>query len=326
VSLSVRPYGMTDADAWDDFCAGALQSTLIHTRRFLSYHGNRFTDRSLIIEDNDKCVGLFPAALNPGDATCVVSHPGITYGGVLHQGSLRGERMVAAIAEICRHYRARGQEKLTYKAVPSFYHRAPAQDDLYALSRLGAVRRRCDLSCTIDLQHRLSVSERRRRGLKKARKAGVEVVEGNQHLPALWDVLTENLARKHGVNPVHSLEEIMLLVSRFPDHIRCVCARLDGRVIAGVLLFITPTAHHAQYIASSDKGYEVSALDLLSEYSIGTAFDQGKRWFDFGISTEDLGEVLNGGLYRFKSEFGGGGTVHEFYELKLVPGEIHTTK
>lgn len=317
MNLSVRPYSTTDADAWDDFCAGALQSTLLHTRRFLSYHGNRFTDRSLIIEDEDKCVGLFPAALSPSDTTCVVSHPGITYGGVLHQGSLCGERMVAALTEICRYYRAQGKEKLTYKAVPSLYHRAPAQDDLYALFRLGAVRRRCDLSCTIDLQHRLPVSERRRRGLNKARKIGVEVVEGSQHLPALWEVLTENLARKHGVNPVHSLEEILLLAGRFPDHIRCVCARLDGRVIAGVLLFITPTAQHAQYIASSDKGYEVAALDLLFEYSIETAGDQGTLWFDFGISTENQGMVLNDGLFRFKSEFGGGGAVHEFYELNL---------
>jgi Acetyltransferase (GNAT) domain len=317
MSLSVRPFGTTDAYAWDDFCAEALQSTLLHTRRFLSYHGNRFTDRSLIIEDNDKCVGLFPAALNPGDATCVVSHPGITYGGVLHQGSLRGERMVEALAEICRHYRAQGQEKLTYKAVPSFYHRAPAQDDLYALFRLGAVRCRCDLSSTIDLQHRLPLSERRRRSLKKARKTGVEVVQGSQHLPALWAVLTENLARKHGVQPVHSLEEIVLLAGRFPDHIRCVCARLDGRVIAGVLMFVTPTAHHAQYIASSDKGYEVSALDLLFEYSIETAGDLGSSWFDFGISNENQGMVLNDGLHRFKSEFGGGGAVHEFYELNL---------
>lgn len=317
MSLTVRRYCTADADGWDDFLEGALQATLLHTRRFLSYHGERFADRSLIIEDGYKCVGLFPAALSPCDPACVVSHPGITYGGVLHQGSLRGERMVAALAEICRHYQAQGLDKLTYKAVPSFYHRAPAQDDLYALFRLGAVRTRCDLSCTIDVQHRLPVSERRRRSLKKVTRAGVEVVEGCQYLPSLWEVLTENLASKHGVKPVHSIEEIALLASRFPDEIRCVCASLDNRVIAGMLLFITPTVHHAQYIASNEKGYEVSALDLLFEYSIEMAGDQGSRWFDFGISTESQGMVLNDGLYRFKSEFGGGGAVHEFYELNL---------
>ena len=59
MSLSVRPYQPDDADAWDGFCEGALQSTLLHTRRFLSYHGDRFADRSLIIEEAGKWIGSF---------------------------------------------------------------------------------------------------------------------------------------------------------------------------------------------------------------------------------------------------------------------------
>ena len=133
MSLYVRPYCTADADIWDEFCIGALQATLIHTRGFLSYHGDRFVDCSLIIEEEGKCVGLFPAALSPSDTACVISHPGITYGGILHQGNLRGERMVEALTEICCHFWALGLNKLTYKAVPSFYQRAPAQDDIYAL-------------------------------------------------------------------------------------------------------------------------------------------------------------------------------------------------
>ena len=326
MSLYVRPYCTIDADVWDEFCTGALQATLLHTRRFLSYHGDRFVDCSLIIEDEGKCVGLFPAALSPSDTGCVISHPGITYGGILHQGTLRGERMVEALTEIRSHFRTRGLDKLTYKAVPTFYHRAPAQDDLYALFRLGAARTRCDLSSTIDLRHRLPVSERRRRSLKKAVKAGVEVVEGSEYLPHLWEVLAENLAIKHGAKPAHSLDEIVLLVDRFPNHIRCICARQADKVVAGVLLFITQSAYHAQYIASSEIGYEVSALDLVFAHTIEVAENQGRRWFDFGISNEHQGMVLNDSLYRFKSEFGGGGTVHEFYDLKLETGDINATE
>jgi len=324
MSLNVRPYAINDENVWDDFCMQALQATLLHTRRFLSYHGDRFYDCSLIIEDEGKCVGLFPAAHSPRDPACVISHPGITYGGVLHSGDLRGERMISALAEICNHFRLRGIERLVYKPVPNFYHRTPAQDDLYALYRLGATLTRRDLSCTIDLQHRLAVSERRRRSLKKAIKSGVEIVEGSKYLPKVWDVLVENLANKHGVNPVHSLDEILLLADRFPEQIRCICAQLDGKVVAGLLLFITPTTYHAQYIASCETGYVVSALDLVFEYAIKSASEQGRRWFDFGVSNENQGTVLNDGLYQFKSEFGGGGTVHDFYELKIVAEEIRT--
>jgi len=318
MSLRVRPYETTDSHIWDDFCTRALQATLLHTRRFLSYHGDRFVDCSLIIEDEGKCVGLFPAALSPLDPAYVISHPGITFGGVLHCGDLRGERMISALAEICQHFQRQGLERLTYKAVPNFYHIAPAQDDIYALFRLGATRPRCDISSTIDLQHRLPLSERRRRSLKKAINLGLEIVEGSRYLQNVWEVLLENLANKHGASPVHSLDEIMLLADRFPELIRCICAKLNGEVVAGVLIFVTPTAYHAQYIASSETGYKVSALDLVFEYAIKSANDQGRRWFDFGICNEKQGTVLNDGLYRFKSEFGGGGTVHEFYELKLV--------
>lgn len=321
MTINVRSYSPNDADVWDDFCKHSLQATLLHTRRFLSYHGDRFEDRSLIIEDEGKWVGLFPAALSPGEVTSVVSHPGITYGGILHQGSLQGERMITTLEKIRRHYAAQGCAKLIYKAVPTFYHTAPAQDDLYALFRLKAARIRCDLSSTIDLSCRRPVSERRRRSLKKAIKAGVEIVEDVQHLAALWKVLTDNLAHKHGAKPVHTLVEITLLAECFPANIRCICARLNECIVAGVMLFVTPTTCHAQYIASSDIGYEVSALDLIFEHCIDAAIRENKRWFDFGISNEDQGKVLNEGLYRFKSEFGGGGVVHDFYELDLMKGD-----
>jgi lipid II:glycine glycyltransferase (peptidoglycan interpeptide bridge formation enzyme) len=61
----------------------------------------------------------------------------------------------------------------------------------------------------------------------------------------------------------------------------------------------------------------MSALDAVIEHCIEQAMRDAKRWFDFGISTESQGLVLNEGLYRFKSEFGGGGTVHEFFEIDL---------
>lgn len=324
MTINVRPYNLIDANAWDDFSKDSLQSTLLHTRRFLSYHGERFTDCSLIIEDDGKWVGLFPAALSPSDSKLVVSHPGITYGGIIHQGSLRGERMIDALKMIRQHYASLGLANLLYKAVPKFYHRAPSEDDLYALFRIGAKRTRVDLSSTIDLQHRLPISERRRKCLKKAIKIGVEIVEGEQYLPALWDVLSENLKRKHGLLPVHKLQEIQLLTLRFPENISCVCGVVKNKVEAGILLFITPTTYHAQYIASSETGYDVSALDAVFDNCIQVAQENGKRWFDFGVSTEGGGLILNDGLCRFKSEFGAGGTVNEFYELDLL-GEHHAS-
>lgn len=316
VLLKLFPYEEHDSVRWDEFIAEAPMATFLHTRRFLSYHGDRFRDLSLLLVDGkNRLVGLFPAAVDPANGQRVISHPGITYGGLLHSGGLRGEKMFQALHALKNHYAERGFGVLRYKAVPYIYHQVPSSDDLYALFRLGAIRYRCDLSCAIDLLNRLEPSQQRKRGLKKALKNGIEMGEGPSFLGQLWEVLEENLARKHGTKPVHSLSEIARLHSLFPKNIEFVVGLLDSRVVAGVVLFLASRVVHAQYIASSTKGYEVCALDAIFEHCIRKA--QGARYFGFGISNEDDGRNLNEGLYQFKASFGAGGVVHEFYELNL---------
>ena len=315
--MQVRACTPADAERWDAFCAEAYGATFLHTRRFLSYHGDRFTDRSLVFEDAGRWLGVLPAAESLSQPELVVSHPGITYGGVLHHGALRGEGMLGALQAASAHYAASGYRTLHYKPVPHIYQRAPAQDDLYALFRLDAKRVRCDLSSCIDLAHPLPISERRRRALKKAQRAGLTLETGAPLADELWPVLEANLAQRHDQKPVHSLAQIRLLLERFPQAIRIHVARLEKQVIAGTVLFIAGAVSHTQYIASNALGHETGALDLVFDQQIREARAMNCDHFDFGISNEDQGRSLNLGLHRFKSEFGAGGVVHEFYEIDL---------
>lgn len=306
-----------DADRWDGFIPHCLTATFLHTRRFLSYHQDRFRDVSLILQDDKQLLGLFPAAVDPADEKRVVSHPGITFGGLLHDGQLSGDKMIESLTLLRDYYAAEGFERLRYKAVPHIYHRVPSQDDLYALFRAGAKVYRKDLSSAINLNQRLLASERRRRGSRKAGKLGVEVTEGSLHFQQFWKVLESNLERKYQIRPVHSLEEITKLSSLFPENIELVVAMLETQVVAGTVLFVTPEVVHAQYTASSELGQQASALDAVFEYTIEKARTRGARYFDFGVSTENDGQHLNAGLYQYKSEFGGGGVVHDFFQLDL---------
>lgn len=317
MSITIHNYEPGEAEAWDNFCRTTLQGTFLHTRRFLSYHGGKFIDRSLVLRKDGAIVALLPAAEKPGDPTTVVSHPGITYGGILHAGKVTGEGTIEALQAIITHYSQLCYKKFIYKAVPRIYHQAPCDDDLYAMFRIGASRTRCDLSCAINLANRLAVSSRRKRSLIKAEKAGITVESGSHLLKGLWGVLQENLKKKHNAAPVHTLAEITLLADLFADNIHATCALVEGEVAAGVVTFGTTTCLHAQYIASNEIGYNISALDLIFECLISNAARTEKHWFDFGISSEEEGKVLNLGLYRFKSEFGGGGITHDFYEINL---------
>lgn len=316
--MLVATYHPELAQRWDEFCAHAPMATFLHTRRFLSHHGERFHDLSAVLhDDRGHLVGLFPAAEDPADSGRVVSHPGITFGGLIHDGRLVGTKAIAAMEALSRHYRELGYSEIRYKAVPHIYHVSPSCDDLYALFRLGAQRYRCDLSCAIDLTEEPRASSRRTRGRRKARKAGVEVRGGPETAELFWNILVDALGRKHGVRPVHSVEEIIRLHAMFPDNIEFITGFLAGEVVAGVVLFHSTRVTHAQYIASSASGEACGALDLLFHESITVARAVGRRYFDFGISNEREGWLLNDGLYAFKSEFGGGGVVHEFYGLSL---------
>jgi len=316
--MNVVKYTDEYADEWDIFVQGSINGTLLHTRRFLSYHEDRFEDCSVMVQDMDgRTVAVFPAALVPGDCDVVMSHPGATYGGLVRGDKLRGNDVLKALTQICVYYGGMKKRTLRYKALPHIYHVQPSEDDLYAMFRMGAVRYRCDLSAAIRIARRGRISERRRRGLKKAQKKGLTVSVGLEYVGKFWEVLAANLGQRHDARPVHSVDEICQLASLFPEQIELVTARLGDSVVAGVLLFYSDEVCHAQYIASSEEGYAISALDMVFEYCIDRTQHMGISFFDFGISNEDSGKHLNDGLFRFKSEFGAGGVVHEFYELSL---------
>lgn len=264
-------------------------------------------------------MAVFPAALDPHDLDVIVSHPGITYGGLVCARQLRGEAVLHAMESVLGHFRACGARLLRYKAVPAMYHSWPAQDDLYALFRCSAHLYRRDLSSTIELARPQPFSERRRRGIKRARAAGLEVVRGSEYLEYFWPILSQTLESRHRSRPVHNMEEIRLLADRFPHEIGFVGARRDAEVVGGAVLFQTDTVCHAQYIAADEAGMELGALDLVFDTAIGDAKAAGRGWFDFGISTEEQGRVLNSGLHEFKSGFGGGALTYDSYEVSLLP-------
>jgi hypothetical protein len=318
VSAAVRRYREQDAEAWDKLTAESWNGTFLHERRFLAYHGDRFQDVSFVVEDDrGRVIGAFPAALHPGRTDTVISHPGLTYGGVVHKGELRGAVMLDVLQDICELYRGMNLRYLRYKAVPYIYHAVPSGEDLYALFRLGAVRYRCDLSAAIDLDCRQKPSNLRIRDLRKAQRAGVDVTFGPEYLEPFWAVLEANLRTKHGTRPVHTLEEITHLQSRFPEQIRCVVGVVGNRVVAGVVLFQTYRVTHVQYSASTAEGNSIGASTAVIDYAVGKSMDLGARYFDFGVSNEQEGRILNEGLYRFKTSFGAGGVAQEFYEVEL---------
>lgn len=310
--IAVIPYDPSHRGLWNELNAVARNGHFLFDRSYMEYHANRFSDASCIIFHEDVPIAAFPANVT-GDT--VHSHQGLTFGGLVLADSTKSARVVQVLDALISHYRGSGSKKIIYKALPPIYHRRPAQEDLYALFRFGARLVRRDVTTSIDFRCPGSYSKRRLRGLKKASSAGIEVRQ-SQRWRDYWHLLTGTLESRHGVAPVHTIEEIELLASRFPEAIQLHVSTLDDRVVAGVVMYNTATVAHAQYIAVNDEGRRVGALDCLFDYVI-SRYQQTHRFFDFGISNKDGGRILNEGLVSQKEEFGGSTVVHDVYELSI---------
>ena len=312
--VEIIRYDATMAAQWNEMARQCRNSTFQHQRGYMDYHSDRFTDCSLIALHNGKPRALLPANV---DGDTLWSHRGLTFGGWLvplkhFDVTVMIEVMDATVAWM----KDNGLKRLVYKAVPHIYHRYPCEEDLYALFRHHASLLETNVSTTIDLSCPLPLDRGNKSGANAARKAGI-TVGPSEDWQQYWHLLSSLLDERYDTRPVHTLDEILLLQSRFPDDIRLYTATLDGELLAGVVMYLSAPVAHCQYIGASPRGKDSKALTLLFDYLIQESTRLGFRYFDFGISNEDHGRYLNEGLVQQKSRLGGRGIVYNTFEITL---------
>ena len=214
--FEIRRYTPAFANEWNQFVAASKNGTFLFDRRYMDYHADRFQDHSLLFYLGERLLAVLPAHQS-GDTLC--SHNGLTYGGLVMSPRLTVVQTMNLFRELNDYLRGEGFRHVSYKCIPWIYHRLPAEEDLYALyheCRARMVAR--DFATDVFLHGDMRWERVRRRGVSRAQKAGV-VVERSDDYAAFWEVLSQNLQTKYGVKPVHTLQEITLLHSRFPENI-----------------------------------------------------------------------------------------------------------
>jgi hypothetical protein len=309
--MEITRYDSGCKEEWDRFVRASKNGTFILLRDYMDYHRDRFMDHSLMIRDQSgRLLALFPAN---EDGITLVSHGGLTYGGVVSDFSMTTPTMLELFAVLLEYFKRSGKARVLYKSIPHVYHVAPAEEDRYALFRYGARLYRRDVLSVVSNSAKLPLRGMRERWAAKARKRGLCVV-ASEDFAAFWPLLEENLSRKYNVRPVHTREEICLLHTRFPESIRLHLCVENGEALAGAVIFDTPQVAHAQYISVGSRGRTVGALDLLFVELIQGTYSS-RPYFDFGSSCTDDGRTLNIGLVEQKEGFGARASVQDFYEL-----------
>lgn len=308
--FEIRKYTPGDKTAWDAYVDKARNATFLFRRDYIDYHSDRFADYSLMFYTGGRLHSLLPAHVV--DST-LYSHYGLTYGGLIMNVDVTIGDVVELFGELNDYLRAQGIERVVYRPIPWIYHRHPSEEDLYAIFwKCNARLHLRNIGTTIFMQQHLRWRKDHRRRLKKAQDNGVWV-KRDADIAEFWTVLEGNLASRFGAKPVHSLDEMLLLKSRFPDNIIQYNAYIGDEIIGGITFYVTPQVLHGQYSSTNDKGKQFGAMEAIYDQVMYHDYAD-MPYLDFGSSTEEHGSVINAGLIAHKEGYGGRGVCYDTYE------------
>ena len=174
--VEIRRYSSDKAAEWDAFVRQSKNATFLFYRGYMDYHADRFTDFSLMFYEKGKLCALLPA--NDDGKGTLWSHRGLTYGGFLMDSHCKAAQMCMLLTALNDYLKQRGFSNVVYKHIPWIYATQPSEEALYAIANVCRAQL-CsrDIASVVPLGHRLPFSTLRRRGVKKAIRAGLCVKE-----------------------------------------------------------------------------------------------------------------------------------------------------
>ena len=313
--IDIIPYSPEKSTEWDNFIDESRTPMFMFKRPYMDYHQDRFMDYSLMIYEKNELVGVIPANLKGKE---FISHGGLTFGGLITNQRIKQVTYNEVFDRILIYLRDHGIEKVVYKKIPHIYSTIPNEEDEYSLFTFGAQLCKVEPSTVVDLKNPLKMPKGRKAQISRAKREGVTVLERSDRdsFEDFFDIENSVLSERHNTKAVHTTDEMFLLKTRFPDNIRLIVAFYEETIIAGTILYCYPNLIHTQYMGANEMARKIGALDLVISNVI-TAYADDKRWFDFGISSENNGTFLNAGLISQKEGFGGRTNVYKTYEIML---------
>lgn len=280
----------------------------------MDYHNDRFQDFSLMIYKDEKLIALMPA--NKVD-DCVYSHQGLTYGGFIYKSDLKSEDVINLLKAVLNYLLDNKIKTLELKELPIVFLENQTNNPLaYLCFKLKAQLVRVDMHSVVDLKFK-AYNRSRKNGYKRGQKNNLVVKEVNDFEDFWNKILIPNLDNKHDVKPVHSLEEIQLLKTKFPNKIRQFNVYHNNIIVAGTTIFETKHVAHSQYISGNADKNTLGSLDFLHHHLLEDVF-ASKSYFNFGISNLNQGQNINQGLLYWKEGFGSHSITQSFYKFDTV--------
>lgn len=311
-NYTVKRYQENDYENWNAFIGQAKNATFLFHRDFMEYHKDRFQDYSLIILDGEKWLAVLPANVVANE---VFSHQGLTYGGLVYLENIGTESVEIIFDVILDFLKENKMQNFILKLMPDFYQLRASYEINYFLFQKKADLLKRSMNLAIDYSKSLQISKSKLKHFRRISELGI-TIEETEDCTSFWNqILIPRLQEKHQANPVHSLEEINQLKSKFPLNIKQINAYFEGEIVAGITLFCSRQVVKSQYGATSLKGESVRALDYLF-INLIIKYASEFSFFDMGIVDDN--DSYNKGLLKQKEELGCAVYVQDVYKVGVL--------
>lgn len=308
---TIEEYQEKNKNEWDKLVHCAENGLFLFIRNYVEYHADRFHELSYLVYKNGQLVALLPGNVHDHS---FYSHQGLTFGGLIfRENTLRLEEVVIVYELIIKKLKERNLSSFTLQSIPTIFKKTANDSEKYVSFLLGGRLVKAEPSTFISLSNRIQMNDNRKQNIEMALQHANSIVE-DVPFESFWGILENELATKHQVKPTHSLREIKLLQSQFPDGIKSFVVQKEGIIKAAIVMYIYPYTAHVQYMISTEQGRVERSLDLLINHLL-KKYKVSYHYFSFGISSENGGLKLNEGLQYYKESFGGKIILHETFKI-----------
>lgn len=312
--IDVVRYSENYKEKWDKFVlTNSVNGSFLQSRIFLEYHKDRFVDHSLLFLRGGNIIAVCPACeINEDNQKKFYSHMGSTFGGIIigkeYYGITNAMGCVDALDEYLKN---NGFNYALIKCQNEIFSTENCNiiDYMFYLrgySNYDELSFAVDFSKIKDGDIVMNFKSKTRNLYRTSLKNNLEMknLSSKEEIADFYKILCKSL-EKYETKPVHSLEELYeLYFDRLPDKIRFYGVYSEGKMISGSMVFILNDVFHTQYLCADPECLYLKPMDFMDGSLIIKAYEEGFKYFSFGISTEDHGHYLNENLAKFKEGFG----------------------
>lgn len=329
MNYEIKKYSASDSIIWEQFVNDSINGTIFHERNFLNYHPeSRFSDHSLLFLERGNLKAIFPAATIEKDGLKILkSHPGSSYGGLVIKNNIGIKNAFNLVNSLVEYANDNEFNQIEFRQAEKIFNQAPCDELDFALLHNGFFREAEELSTCYDLtkyknkksadilsSFEIKARNKFRQSLKYNLKSKIL---NYKEVDSFYNLVEQNL-KKHNAKPVHSAEDMKFLLSTYPERIKILGIFEYDELIAGYFIFnINQLGWHIFYASINYQKAELRPLNFgfisLVEYVIS----QGGKYLNYGISTENGGNVINWNLFEFKEAFGGNGIMRTYWIKKI---------